>query len=618
MDARVANDRGLLRFLTCGSVDDGKSTLIGRMLFDTGNIFSDQIATLEKDSRRFGTTGNDLDLALLVDGLEAEREQGITIDISHRYFSTPKRAFIIADTPGHEQYTRNMATGASQADAAILLVDARKGVVTQTRRHAMICALMGLRHVILAVNKIDLVDYNADVFFDISTQFNAFAETIGLPEAIAIPVSARYGDNVVHRSDHLGWYRGPTVLECLETLDTEDDLADKPFRFSVQYVIRPDLDYRGFAGTVLSGEVRKGDDVILVPSGKNVTVRDIYGARGATDHAMAGDAIVLRFEGEHDLSRGQIVAAVKDRPDAADQFAAHIVWMGEQKMLPGRTYLMRIGDLWVPASVTRIKHAVEINTQAHVAATEIGLNEIAEVNIATQRPVAFDAYRDNRATGGFILVDRQTNMTCAAGMILHPLRRATNVHQHFHAVDKDARALIKGQQPRCIWLTGLSGSGKSTIADALEAKLLALGKHTMLLDGDNMRHGLNRDLGFTDADRIENIRRVGEVAKLMVDAGLIVICSFISPFQTERDMVRALMGEGEFVEVFVDVPLEECIRRDPKGLYAKALRGEIPNFTGVNSPYEPPADPELKIDGLRCERDRAVDLILDATGVARA
>ena len=610
MDARLSDDRGVLRFLTCGSVDDGKSTLIGRMLFDTGNIFTDQISALERDSRRFGTTGNDLDLALLVDGLEAEREQGITIDISHRYFATPKRAFIIADTPGHEQYTRNMATGASQADAAILLVDARKGIVTQTKRHATICALMGLRHIILAVNKIDLVDYSEVVFDRICDDFQNFARMVGLPDAIAIPVSARYGDNVVQRSNNLQWYHGPSVLECLEELHTEDTLTDRPFRFSVQYVIRPNLDFRGFAGTVLSGAVAKGEDVILAPSGKSVTVSDILGVDGSVESATTGDAIVLCFEGEHDLSRGQMIVSAKDRPEAADQFSAQLVWMSDQKLLPGRSYRMRIGDIWVPASVTRIKHAVDVNTQVHIAATEIGLNEIAEVNISTQLPVTFDPYRLNRSTGSFILVDRQTNMTCAAGMILHPLRRATNVHQHFHSVDQQARALIKGQEPKCIWLTGLSGSGKSTIADKLDARLLALGKHTMVLDGDNMRHGLNRDLGFTDADRIENIRRVGEVAKLMMDAGLIVICSFISPFKAERDMVRALVGEDQFVEIFVDVPLEECMKRDPKGLYAKALRGEIPNFTGVNSPYERSESPELIIDGLRNDADAAVAQIL--------
>ena len=614
MDARVEHDRGLLRFLTCGSVDDGKSTLIGRLLFDTGHVFTDQIAALERDSQRFGTTGNDLDLALLVDGLEAEREQGITIDISHRYFSTPLRAFIMADTPGHEQYTRNMATAASQADAAILLVDARKGLLTQTRRHATLCALMGIRHIVLAINKIDLVDYSAAVFERLTTDFNIFADSIGLSQAIAVPLSARYGDNVVARSQAMNWYCGPTLLDVLETIEIAEDEVLKPFRFSVQYVIRPHLDFRGFAGTVLSGQITCGEIVIAAPSGQPLRLRALYGPDGPIEAAFAGDAVVLEFEGEYDLSRGQMLSAAKDRPEIADQFAAHLVWMSEQALLPGRSYLLRIGDLWIPASVTRIKHKIDVNTQAHIAATEIGLNDIAEVNIATQKPVAFDPYGDNRMTGRFILVDRVTHETAAAGMILHGLRRATNVHLHHHSVDREARALTKGQSPRCLWLTGLSGSGKSTIADALEARLVALGKHTMLLDGDNMRHGLNRDLGFTDMDRVENIRRVGEVAKLMTDAGLIVIASFISPFKAERDLVRSLLPVGEFMEIFVDVPLDECIKRDPKGLYAKALRGDIPNFTGINAPYEVPDNPDLTIDGLAMSVDEAVAAILARLG----
>jgi bifunctional enzyme CysN/CysC len=615
MDARVEHDRGLLRFLTCGSVDDGKSTLIGRLLFDTGHVFTDQISALERDSQRYGTTGNDLDLALLVDGLEAEREQGITIDISHRYFSTPLRAFIIADTPGHEQYTRNMATAASQADAAILLVDARKGILTQTRRHATLCALMGIKHIVLAINKIDLVDYSESVFKRLRADFNRFANSIGLAQAIAVPISARYGDNVVDPSVAMDWYRGPTLLEVLETIEIVEEDSTKPFRFSVQYVIRPHLDFRGFAGTVLSGTIRRGETIVTSPSGEPVQVRALHGVDGPIAAARAGDAVVIELEGEHDLSRGQILSASKDRPEIADQFSAHLVWMSAQTLLPGRSYLLRIGDSWIPASVTRIKHKIDVNTQAHVAATEIGLNDIAEVNIATQGPVAFDAYHDNRMTGGFILVDRVTHETAAAGMIRHGLRRATNVHLHHHSIDREARALMKGQSPRCIWLTGLSGSGKSTIADALEARLVSLGKHTMLLDGDNMRHGLNRDLGFTDMDRVENIRRVGEVARLMTDAGLMVIASFISPFRAERALVRSLLPEGEYFEIFVDVPLEECIKRDPKGLYAKALRGDIPNFTGINSPYEVPDNPDLIIDGLTVSVEEAVIAILARLGV---
>lgn len=615
MDARVDNDRGLLRFLTCGSVDDGKSTLIGRLLYDTGHVFTDQIAALERDSQRFGTTGNDLDLALLVDGLEAEREQGITIDISHRYFATPLRAFIVADTPGHEQYTRNMATGASQSDAAILLVDARKGILTQTRRHATLCALMGIQHIILAINKIDLVGYSERIFRHLEAEFLKFASSIGLSPAIAIPMSARYGDNVVTRSLAMEWYHGPTLLDVLETLAVEQEASRRPFRFAVQYVIRPHLDFRGFAGTVLSGAVSCGDRLAVSPSGAEVQVRALHGPDCPIEMAMAGDAVVLELEGEHDLSRGAILSSKTDRPELADQFAAHLIWMSLQPLRSGRTYLLRIGNDWVPASVTRIKHKIDINTHLHVAATEMELNDIAEVNIMTQRPVVFDAYRDHRALGGFILVDRVTHETVAAGMILHGLRRATNVHLHHHSVDREARALMKGQRPCCLWLTGLSGSGKSTIADALETKLLALGKHTMLLDGDNLRHGLNRDLGFIEQDRVENIRRVGEVAKLMTDAGLMVIASFISPFRAEREMVRALFPMGEFVEIFVDVPLDECIKRDPKGLYAKALRGEIPNFTGINSPYEAPDNPDLRIDGGQMSVSDSVDAILARLGL---
>jgi bifunctional enzyme CysN/CysC len=616
MDARVEHDRGLLRFLTCGSVDDGKSTLIGRLLFDTGHVFTDQVAALERDSQRYGTTGNDLDLALLVDGLEAEREQGITIDISHRYFSTPLRAFIIADTPGHEQYTRNMATAASQADAAILLVDARKGILTQTRRHATLCALMGIQHIVLAINKVDLVDYSEVIFEKLKADFNRFAISIGLAQAIPVPISARYGDNVVEPSAAMDWYRGPTLLEILEMIEIAEEGSTKPLRFSVQYVIRPHLDFRGFAGTVLSGTIQCGETIVTAPSGEPVQVRALHGADGPIAAASAGDAIVIELEGEYDLSRGQMLSASQNRPEIADQFSAHLVWMSAQTLLPGRGYLLRIGDHWAPASVTRIKHKIDVNTQAHVAANEIGLNDIAEVNIATQGPVAFDRYRDNRMTGSFILVDRVTHETAAAGMILHGLRRATNVHLHHHSIDREARALMKGQLPRCIWLTGLSGSGKSTIADALEKRLVALGKHTMLLDGDNMRHGLNRDLGFTDMDRVENIRRVGEVARLMTDAGLIVIASFISPFKAERALVRSLLPESEYFEIFVDVPLEECIKRDPKGLYVKAARGDIPNFTGINSPYEAPDNPDLTIDGLTMSVEEAVDVILTRLGLS--
>ena len=590
-------DAGILRFLTCGSVDDGKSTLIGRLLHDTRQVATDRMAALETDSRRHGTTGEEVDLALLVDGLEAEREQGITIDVAHLYFSTPRRAFIVADTPGHEQYTRNMATGASEADLAVILVDARKGVLTQTRRHAVICALLGLRHIVLAVNKIDLVGHDEAVFRRIVEEFRIFAEKIGLSGVVPIPLSARYGDNVAAPSAAMPWYDGPTLLDHLESVDVSHDAGDAPFRMSVQWVSRPHADFRGFAGTIASGRVRVGDEVAVLPSARTTRIDRILGPDGERDAAEAGEAVTLTFADEVDAARGDLVAPVRARPALADQFAARVVWMTDEPLLPGRSYLMRIGDAWVPASVTGLKYRLDVDTQAHAAAKSLGLNAIGEVNIAAGRPIAFDPYAENRATGGFILVDRFTNATAAAGMILHPLRRATNVHHEAPSVEKEARAALKGQKPACIWFTGLSGSGKSTIAKALEKKLHAMGRHTMLLDGDNLRHGLNKDLGFTDADRVENIRRAGETARLMTEAGLIVLCSFISPFRAERDMIRALFPEGEFFEVFVDTPLEDCIRRDPKGLYAKAVRGEIPNFTGISSPYERPEFPELRLEG---------------------
>ncbi len=618
----AGSDAGLLRFLTCGSVDDGKSTLIGRLLHDTRHVMEDQFRSLETDSRRHGTTGEDVDLALLVDGLEAEREQGITIDVAHRYFATPRRAFIVADTPGHEQYTRNMATGASEADLAIILVDARKGVLTQTRRHATICALLGIRRIVLAVNKIDLMEYDEALFNRITAEFSAFAEKIGLGEVVAIPVSARYGDNVVERSHAMAWYEGPTLLEHLETVDVQSDLATRPFRLSVQWVSRPHADFRGFAGSVATGSIRVGDEIAILPAGRTTHVDRILGPDGELDEAHAGDAVTITLQTETDASRGDLIVHARERPAVADQFAARLVWMTDEPLLPGRGYLMRIGDRWVPASVTALKYRLDVDSQEHLAARGLGLNEIGEVNIAAGAPVAFDSYADNRATGGFILVDRFTNTTAAAGMILHPLRRATNIHHEAPSVEKAARAAAKGQQPTCIWFTGLSGSGKSTIAKALEAKLHASGKHTMMLDGDNLRHGLNRDLGFTDADRVENIRRVGETAKLMTEAGLIVLCSFISPFRAERDMVRAMFPEGEFFEVFVDTPLEDCIKRDPKGLYAKAMRGEIPNFTGISSPYERPEFPDLRLDAVKGPpqdaAETALKLLADAGRLAAA
>lgn len=588
--------RGLLRFLTCGSVDDGKSTLIGRLLHDSRQIMEDTLATLERDSRRHGTTGEEIDLALLVDGLEAERQQGITIDVAYRFFQTPRRGFIVADTPGHEQYTRNMATGASNSDLAVILVDARKGVLTQTRRHSHICALLGIRHVVLAVNKIDLlVDFSQEVFERISREYLGFAAALGFRSVVPIPVSARYGDNVITRSDNTPWYRGTTLLGHLETVDVEADAADRPFRFPVQWVNRPNADFRGFSGTIASGRIAVGERVVVAASGKASRVARIVTADGDLPEAAAEDAVTLTLADEIDIARGDLLCPPEARPAVADQFAAHLLWMDEEPLLPGRQYLMRIGNLWTPCSVTSIRHGIEVNRLEHQPARRVELNGIAFCNFSAAQPVPFDPYEENRATGAFILVDRFSNRTAGAGMIAFPLRRATNIHQESSLVDKRARAALLGQKPVVLWFTGLSGSGKSTIARLLEQALHRAGRLAYTLDGDNVRHGLNRDLGFTDADRVENIRRVGEVAKLFVDAGAMVLCSFISPFRAERQMVRELLEPGEFLEIFVDTPIEECMRRDPKGLYAKARSGAIPNFTGLDSPYEPPEEPEITL-----------------------
>jgi bifunctional enzyme CysN/CysC len=595
--ARTAGDRekGLLRFLTCGSVDDGKSTLIGRLLFEAQQIHEDQLATLEADSRRFGTTGEETDLALLVDGLEDERQQGITIDVAYRYFTTRTRAFVVADTPGHVQYTRNMATGASNADVAVILVDARKGVLSQTKRHATICSLLGIRHIVLAVNKIDLVDYDESVFDGIVSDFTAFAGSLSFASVTPIPVSARFGDNVCAPSRAMPWYGGDTLLHRLETIDVETDRERLPFRLAVQWVARPDLDFRGYCGTVGSGRVRVGDPVLVATSGRRSTIARIIGADGDVDGAGPGDAVTVTLADEVDVSRGDVLCTPDARPSVADQFSAHLVWMAEEPMLPGRRYLMRMGTRVVPATVTTIKHRLDGETLGKLAGTDLGLNEIGQCNLSTASPVAFDPYAENPETGGFILIDRFTHATVAVGMVSFALRRATNIHLQHLSVDKAARARLKGQTPTLLWFTGLSGSGKSSIADLVERRLLETGQHTYILDGDNVRHGLNRDLGFTEADRVENIRRVGEVAKLMLDSGLVVIASFISPFAAERAMVRELVAPGEFVEVFVDTPIEECMARDPKGLYAKARRGEIKNFTGFDSPYEAPGAPELHL-----------------------
>ncbi|MBE7184476.1 MAG: sulfate adenylyltransferase subunit CysN [Methylobacterium mesophilicum] len=590
-------NKDLLRFLTCGSVDDGKSTLIGRLLFDTKLLFADQLASLERDSRKHGTVGEDIDLALLVDGLEAEREQGITIDVAYRFFATEKRKFIVADTPGHEQYTRNMATGASNADLAVILIDARKGVLTQTRRHSFIVSLLGIRQVVLAVNKIDLVDYSQAVFDRIVADYKAFAADLGFERITPIPLSARYGDNVFSRSENLSWHDGPTLIEELETVDVSRDLDEKPFRMPVQWVNRPNLDFRGFSGTIASGTVEVGDRIAVAASGRISAVRSIVAmGEDGKRRALAGEAVTLTLDDEVDVSRGDVLCAAEDRPEVSDQFSAHLIWMHEEPLALGRTYLLKLGTRTVRASISEIRHAVDVNDLSRKPAEELKLNEVALVHVSAQEPLAFDPYAENRAGGGFILIDRLSNLTIGAGTIEANLRRASNVHWQALDISKDARANLKGQKPAVLWFTGLSGAGKSTIANLVEKRLHSLGRHTYLLDGDNIRHGLNKDLGFSDADRAENIRRVAETAKLMADAGLIVLASFISPFRAERDLARSLFEPSEFMEIFVDTPLDLAEKRDPKGLYKKARDGEIPNFTGISSPYEPPEKPEFVLN----------------------
>jgi bifunctional enzyme CysN/CysC len=603
-------DKDVLRFLTCGSVDDGKSTLIGRLLYECSLLPDDRLVELERESRRFGTTGDELDFSLLLDGLEDERQQRITIDIAYRYFATRKRAFVVADTPGHEQYTRNMVTGASTSDLAVILVDARKGILSQTRRHAFICSLLGIRRIVLAVNKMDLVAFEQRRFEAITADFLNFAAGPGSLVVDAIPLSARFGDNVTEPSTRTPWYRGPTFLDHLETVDSSHDGAGRPFRFPVQWVNRPNGDFRGFSGTVVSGSVAAGDPILVSGSGRSARVKEIVTFEGTRDRAQAGEAVTLTFDAEIDIARGDLLSDPRDPPEYVDQFAALVIWMSEHPLVPGRSYLLKIGTRTVPATVTALKYRIDVNSLARLADKTLQLNEIGFCNLSTAVPLAFDPYTVNRDTGGFILIDRYTNETAGAGVIAFGLRRASNIHWQALTVGPDQRAALKEQAPAVLWLTGLSGAGKSTIADIIEKKLLAAGRHTMLLDGDNVRHGLNRDLGFTDADRVENIRRVGEVAKLMTEAGLIVICSFISPFRAERRMVRELTEPTAFLEIFVDTPLDECIRRDPKGLYAKAKAGSIENFTGFGSPYEAPDSPEIRVTTIGISPEIVAEQIL--------
>jgi bifunctional enzyme CysN/CysC len=594
-DLRDQEDKSLLRFLTCGSVDDGKSTLIGRLLYDTKLIAEDQLAALERDSIRHGTTGQDIDFALLVDGLEAEREQGITIDVAYRFFATEKRKFIVADTPGHEEYTRNMATGASTAELAVVLVDARKGILPQTRRHTFIVSLLGIRHIVLGINKVDLVEFDQAIFDHIVAEYMQFARDLGFATIQPIPLSARYGDNVISQSPNTPWYPGPALLQQLETITVPDDYLDKPFRFPVQYVSRPNLDFRGFAGQIASGRIAIGDAVTVAKSGQLSRVREIVTMDGSLSAAREGQAVTIILEDELDVSRGNMLATPDQCPHVSDQLQAHVIWFDSNPLIPGRGYILRTECDIVSASVTKLKHSIDVHSFAHIAAKSLGMNEFGVCNLSLQTPIAFDAYKDNRITGNFILVDRFSNATVGAGMIDFGLRRGDNIPWQALEVSKRSRAELKNQRPAVLWLTGLSGSGKSTIANNLEKLLHASGRHTILLDGDNIRHGLNRDLGFVDEDRVENIRRVAEVAKLMTEAGLIAIVSFISPFRAERSLARDLMGPGEFIEIFVDTPLEECIRRDPKGLYKKAISGELRHFTGIESAYEPPENPELHL-----------------------
>ena len=608
---RAQESKSFLRFITCGSVDDGKSTLIGRLLYDSKLIYEDQLAAVEADSVKSGTTGEKPDLALLVDGLAAEREQGITIDVAYRFFSTDKRKFIVADTPGHEQYTRNMATGASTADLAILLIDARYGVQVQTRRHAYIASLLGIRNIVVAINKMDLKDFSQSVFEAIVSEFHDFSEPLGFEEVVCIPMSALDGDNVISRSDRSPWYNGPTLLGHLETVDIKKPSQEGSFRLPVQWVNRPNLDFRGFSGTVAAGTVAKGDELIAIPSGQRSHVKSIVVHGGEIESAQKGQAITLTLNDEIDISRGDMICGKDDPAEQSDQFAAHILWMSDNKMLPGRQYRMKINNQTVAVTITDLKHKVNVNDFSKEAGKTLELNEVGVCNVSLGKSVPFDPYKINRQTGSFVLIDRQTNNTVGVGMLQFSLRRAANVVWQDLEIAKPQRAEQKHQKPAVLWFTGLSGSGKSTIANLLEKRLFDLGRHTYILDGDNVRHGLNKDLGFKDADRVENIRRVSEVSKLMADAGLIVLVSFISPFRAERQMARGLMAEDEFIEIHVDTPLEVAESRDVKGLYKKARAGEIKNFTGIDSEYQAPRNPEIRVNTVDLTAEEAAEQILE-------
>ena len=603
--------KSLLRFITCGSVDDGKSTLIGRLLYDSKMIFEDQLAALEADSKRVGTQGQNIDFALLVDGLAAEREQGITIDVAYRFFATDKRKFIVADTPGHEQYTRNMVTGASTADLAVILIDARKGVLTQTRRHSYLAHLIGIRNLVLAVNKMDLIGYDQARYEAIVANYREFAGSIGIPQFLDMPISGLAGDNITNRSANMPWYRGPTLLEHLETveLDVNADQV-KPFRMPVQWVNRPNLDFRGFSGLITGGMVRKGDSIKVLPSGKGSTISRIATLDGDLEEAVAGQAVTLCLADEVDCSRGNVIAQADRPPEAADQFEATIIWMADDEMLPGRPYWLKLATQMATVQIQAPKYQVNVNTMEHLAAKTLELNAIGVANLSTDRPLVFEPYAQSRDLGGFIIIDKLTNATVGAGLLHFALRRSTNIHWQKLDVSREVRASLKNQRAAVLWFTGLSGAGKSTIANLVEQKLARMNRHTFLLDGDNVRHGLNKDLGFADADRVENIRRVGEVARLMTDAGLIVITAFISPFRAERDMVRKMIAPGEFFEIHIDTPLADAEKRDVKGLYMKARSGQLKNFTGIDSPYEAPNSPEIHIDTTRLTAEQAAELIV--------